>query len=181
VKGSTLAVVVVVGLSVVGYALYEVTNRRDRPERRTPRHADEEEPERGSAPDRPRPDRTRRFEDPAPASRRAEAEADPEADPDPEPRPIEIPPPPPKPESLEEARERFDAWVAQVDEEIQKQKLGAAEPSEDKYRLYRIKGHHAVDGILHMLDHTDPDEMKEFREKQEIAHQKLEEMKYSGG
>ena len=175
-KGSTLAVVVVVGLGVVGYAVYEVSNRRERPERRTPKKAEREPAERASGPDRRKPDRTRRFDDPEPAPRKAEAPK-----PKPKPKPIEMPPPPPKPESLEEARERFDAWIAEVDEEIQKQKLGAAQtPDEDKYRIFRVKGHHAIDGILHQLDHTDPEAMKEFKEKQEIAHKKLEEMKYGG-
>ena len=152
-KGRTLAALAVVAFLVVGYAVYQTTRSRDAPARTPKKVAKaDKEPERkptkkrkpaGDKPDKPRPKG-------APA------------------------PPPPKPNmTVEEAREQFDDYIAELDREaLRGEEVGRQLSNEAWVDLYK-QGHDAIRPLQQLLDHSDPVEGKELNEKMELMRRKL--------
>jgi hypothetical protein len=165
VKGRTLAVFVVVGLAVVGWAVFALVGGEER-EARAPKIVSSRDdgadadapPKRGSARE--------------PAAREAKKEGEPPQERKPQPAP-EIT----KPNiTLEEAREQYDAYIAELDREIAKtEETGRPLPNEAWVDYYK-RGHEAMDPLRRLLDPKDPANQKEVSEKYEVVRNKLREL-----
>jgi hypothetical protein len=161
VKGRTLAVIVVVGLAVVGWAVYALVAGDDR-------HPRASEPEASRHDDDPPRSPAARRSEPAPAPRPGSpAERA-------EPR---RPPEPPKPDlTVEDAREQFDAYIAELDREIAKTEETDRDLPNEAWVEYYRRGHEAMDPLRRLLDPDDPEQQQEIATKYETVREKLQKL-----
>jgi len=107
-----------------------------------------------------------------PAPREAKTKAEP-----PEKREPEPPPEIPKPKvTLEEAREQYDAYIAELDREIAKTEETGRPLANEAWVDYYKRGHEAMDPLRRLLDPKDPANQKEVSEKYEVVRNKLRDL-----
>ena len=158
---------VVVGLAVVSWAVYALVV--------------DSRPERTSKPAASARGEARR----PPAD--ADGDADADADEKPASRPPETkteqpaaprrPPEPPKPNmTVEEAREQFDAYIAELDREIAKSEETDRDLANEAWVEYYRRGHEAMDPLRRLLDAKNPEHAKEIGERYELVRKKLQEL-----
>jgi hypothetical protein len=165
VKGRTLAVFVVVGLAVVGWAVFALVGGEDREPRATKTASS-----RTAGSDADAEPKRRPAGEPAP--REAKRDAEPSKE-----RTAKPPPEVPKPNiTLEEAREQYDAYIAELDREIAKTEETGRPLANEAWVEYYKRGHEAMDPLRRLLDPKDPANQKEVSEKYEVVRNKLREL-----
>ncbi len=168
-KGRTLAVLVLVGLALVGWAVYALVGGENGSERASKpaaanRRADARRSSKSAVPVE------RRDADEEPAAERPAAAPERPAAP-------RLPPEPAKPNmTIEEAREKFDAFIAELDREIAKSEETDRDLSNEAWVEYYRRGHEAMDPLRRLLDPKDPEQAQEVADKYELVRKKLQEL-----
>lgn len=165
-KGRTLAVIVVVSLAVVSWAVYALVGGSEpevRKDKRTPVAAKHDEaPRDGSssakkAAPEPASPSNEGAEDHEPARRR--------------------PPEPAKPNmTIEEAREKYDDYIAELDREIAKSEETERDLANEAWVDYYRRGHEVMDPLRRLLDVKKPEHQREVSEKYELVRKKLQQL-----
>jgi type IV secretory pathway VirB10-like protein len=159
VSGRALGVIVVAGLLVVGFAIFYLGKRREprtsstRTEERT-----EQKRETARTPRRP-PKVPVAAQSPEERERQAEEEEE-EAQP-----------------TVDEARREFEAFLAELDREIERIDKGGERLTQEQWMKHRTRAAEVIDGVLRRLDHTDPRMIEEMKDKQDAVRTRLDRLK----
>ncbi len=159
VNARVLGVLVVLGLLLVGLAIFYMADPRDPPREKRSL------PGKASTSKTVPSEKTQRAEPPPALRPRTPISRDEEPTREEEP---EI--------TLDDARKDFAAFIADLDRELERLEKSGGKLTEAEYTKYRVRGANAIDAVLRRLDHQDPNMIIEIKEMQEAARTRLDKI-----